>query len=341
MSNKYKYTRRIIGLIDHFPLYYRTFKEKYRQRLLIFLFFMVLSFIFWFIRALNEQYEDEITYAVKYTKLPPNKILVGELPDKLKLRVQAKGISIFTHKLSLKIRALRFNIESFALQESGNNSFYVPSSHIKEFITEELENIKIIDISPDTLFFRFTDLVTRKIAVKVNVQYFENILAKQYTFNGDITSEPDSIIVTGPLNILDTLKAILTESIILRNLTDTVIKTFNLNKINQVEYNKKKVKVIIPVDKFTETSVNSSLKLVNVPDSLILKTFPISVKITYRISLSNYEKITPEMLIPFVDYNNIGKTISSMLKVQLTDTPTYIYAIRIDPGSVDYLIEKQ
>ena len=302
---------------------------------------MVLSSIFWFIRALNESYDAEITYPIKYTKFPPDKMLIGELPNKLTLKVHATGINIFAHKIPLKIKALKFNIESFALQESGNNSFYILTKQIREYISEDLENMKVLSISPDTLFFRFTNVVTRKKAVKPVFQNFENILAKQYTLNGKISSIPESIIVTGPQALLDTMNEIFTEPIVLRNLTDTVTKNCNLQKVDQLEFNKKKVKVIIPVDKFTETSVICNIRPINVPDTLMLKTFPNTVKVIYRVSLSNYDKINSDVIIPFVDYNNIVKTLSSMLKVQLIDTPKYIYNIRLDPGNVEYLIEKQ
>ncbi len=340
MSNRYKYTRKLIGLIDQFPVYYKAFKEKYQHRMLIFLFFMVLSSIFWFIRALNEQYEAEITYPIKYTKFPPNKMLVGKLPDKLTLKVQATGINIFAHKFPLKIKALKFNIESFSLQESGNNSFYILTKQIKEYVSEDLENMKILNIYPDTLFFRFTNVVTRKIAVKADFQNFDYMLAKQYTLNGKISSIPDSIIATGPQLVLDTLKCVYTEPISLKNLTDTALKSYNLKKIDQLEFNKRKVKILIPVDKFTETSMTSTIYTINVPDTLNLKTFPNTAKVTYRVSLSNYDRVNTNMIQPFVDYTFIGKSISSMLKVQLIDTPQFIYDIRIDPGSVEYLIER-
>ena len=340
MSNRYKYTRKLISLIDQFPAYYKIFKEKYQRRVLVFLFFMVLSSIFWFIRALNEQYEAEITYPVKYTKFPPNKMVIGKLPDKLTLKVQATGINIFAHKFPLKIKALKFNIESFSLQESGNNSFYILTKQIKDYVSEDLENMKILDIYPDTLHFRFTNVVTRKIAVKADFQNINNILAKQYTLNGKISSIPDSIIATGPQLVLDTLKCVYTEQISLRNLTDSVLKSYNLQKVDQLEFNKKKVKILIPVDKFTETSVTRNITTINVPDTLTLKTFPNTTKVTYRVSLSRYDNVNTNMIEPYVDYSSIGKSISSMLKVQLVDTPRYIYDIRIEPGSVEYLIEK-
>lgn len=300
----------------------------------------MLSFIFWFIRSLNEIYQSEITYPVKYTQLPPDKILVGDLPGELRLRVEASGMTILARKLHLNVKALKFNIESFSLEESGNNSFYILTKQVREFVMDDLENMKILGISPDTLFFNFTSVVTKKIEVRPFIRSRDNLLAKQYALNGKISTSPDSIIATGPLTILDTLKYIITEPIEVANLTDSLIKTYNLEKSDQIEFNKRKIKVIIPVDKFTETIINSEIETRNVPDTLDLKTFPSSVRIIYRVTLSNYDKARSDILRPYVDFSDIDKTISSKLKVWLTDTPDYIYGIKIVPGSVEYLIEK-
>lgn len=262
------------------------------------------------------------------------------MTSQLRLRVEGSGMNILALKLHLNIKALKFNIESFSLQKSGNNSFYILTKQVREFVMEDLENIKILGISPDTLYFNFTSVVTKRVQVRPFIRSRENLLAKQYALNGRISTYPDSVIVTGPLTILDTLKSVVTEPVEVNYLTDSLVKSFSLQKIDQLEFNKKKINVIIPVDKFTETTVNSDIKTKNVPDTLDLKTFPTSVRIIYRVTLSHYDEVKPDVLKPYVDYQDIDKTISSKLTVWLTDTPEYIYGIKIVPASVEYLIEK-
>ncbi len=340
MNEESTYGKKLAAFLDRLPSIYTAFKEKYQQRLLLFLFFIFLSFIFWFIRALNEIYQSDITYPIRYTKFPADKILTGELPSHLRLRVEASGMNILAHKLHLNVKALKFNVESFSLQKSGNNSFYILTKHLKEYIVEDLENIRILGMSPDTLFFNFTSVETRMVEVRPSIKDLEDLFAKQYALNGIISTLPDSIIATGPFTVLDTLRFVTTEPVELNNLTDSVIKTYNIQKIDQLDFNKKKVKVIIPVDKFTETAFSSEIDLKNVPDTLVLKTFPNTVSIKYRVTLSNYDKVRPERLKPYVDYLDIEKTQSSKLQIWLTDTPAYIQGVKIIPGSVEYLIEK-
>ena len=307
--------------------------------MLVFLFFILLSSIFWFIRALNETYEAKITYPIKYTKLPDDKVLSGELPRKLTLTVEANGFKIIMHQLHLNINALRFNVESFSLREAKNNSFYILTNQVKDYLAEDLENVKILKISPDTLFFHFVDVVTRKVGIHVVMRFPENFLAKQYALNGSISAIPDSIIVTGPQSLTDTLQCIYTKPLELYGLTDSTIKSVNLVDLKHLNYNVDKVKVEIPVDKYTETSVTASIVPINVPDSLIMKTFPGTVRITYRITLSNYDKVTPASFTPVVNYNDISQSLGGNLKVFLPDTPKYVFDVKINPGNVDFINE--
>ena len=328
-----------MNLLDQLPERISTFRSKYQQKIFLFLFFVVLSTIFWIIRSLSEVYDAEIMYPVKYGDIPENKVLISEPPDRLKLKVRAVGRTILSHKYNFFLRPLKFNVSSYIMTTAGTDSCYVVTKIAREVLSQELGNMTILDISPDTLFFRFTGMVTRKAGIKHNIVNYPKIFARQYMLNGEISYIPDSIIVSGPNNIIDTLKNVYTEPISINNLKDSVEKSFLLKKIDQVAFSRKKVKMLLPVDKFTEQSYLATIKHLNVPDSVILKTFPGSVRITYTITISCYNKLEPGMLEPYVDYNDIESSMSTKLKVMLDDIPEFVHSLTLYPSSVEFLIE--
>lgn len=330
---------RLIDFIERFPSTLRKFKEKYQLRILFFLFFVFVSFILWFIRALNERYESEISYPVRYTQLPENKILAEKLPDNLLLKVEAPGLKILMRQLKFNINALRFNVESFSRSDTGKNSFYILTNQVKEYVEEDLEDIRILNISPDSIHFQFIDVVSRKKPVLVQLKNPDRLLSKQYALNGEIHTIPDSIDVKGPASVLDTLHFLFTLPVDLKNLNDSVIRNVQVQPVDQIEIGQTKIKIVIPVDKYTESSVTLPIVAINVPDTVYLKTFPASATITYSITMSNYEKVNSEMLMPYVNYFNVNNT-SNRLFVALIDTPVWIYNVRISPGMVDFIIER-
>jgi hypothetical protein len=72
-------------------------KIKRRRQLLIMLFCITIATALWFLRALENQYQTEITHPVQYINLPENYVLLQPLPRRLTLKVEGLGFSILRH----------------------------------------------------------------------------------------------------------------------------------------------------------------------------------------------------------------------------------------------------
>jgi hypothetical protein len=324
--------------------YYRLLadvRSPFHHKLITFLFFVVVSTCFWLVRSLGQQYETNVTYPVRYTDFPENKVLIGEIPQKLVLRVRASGFSILKCRLNLNILPLRFNVNSFAMNSSGKDTYVVITENIRDMLSEELDQVKILNISPDTLFFRLTDIVTRKVPVIPALKLHEHFYQKQFTQNGDIRVSPDSITVSGPDNVVKAIHYIYTEPVTFTNLTDTVVTDCKLNQVKSLTYSVQKVRVTIPVDRFTEVESNLSVQSINVPDSLSMIAIPGQVKVTYHICLSNYPQMLHNPLIPRINYKDINLTNSGRLTVFLADTPRVISNVRFNPHEIEFLITRK
>jgi hypothetical protein len=316
-------------------------RSVYHKNFITFLFFVLLSAIFWFFRSLSLNYEDVILYPVRYTNIPENKVLLNELPDKLSLRVKANGRKILLSKLNLNLIPIKFDVNSFITGNSSPDSLFILTNSIKDILASELEGVEIIKIEPDTLFFRFTTMEVRKVIVKAKYNDAVLMVAPQYMINGAIVIEPDSIIISGPGSILKKISCIFTEPLNVNNLSDTVTRICILEKQPGVTYSQKKVRIIIPVDKYTQAERFLPVVAANLPDSLSIKTFPERIKISYNVTLSNYEKIDTERIMPHVNYNDILHNPTIKLRVYLVDTPDQIDAIKFSPEKVEYLLTRQ
>ena len=324
----------------------RAVIRQLRQKYLVFLFFVALSSLAWFFRALSDTYVADLKYPVKYTNLPPNRILSQSPPDKLILRVSSDGYTILSNMLKYK-RPLRYNVNAFSLYSLSidSTSVYTLTHNARDLLSSELneksKNIQILDINPDTLFFNFTRVRKKRVPIVVRIKPDENLFQRQYMFNGEPYTIPDSIEVTGPSSLVDTLSKVFTRSLVLNNLSDTVVKNISLVKINRLEFRGKKVQVIIPVDEFTESEVKVPLKYRHVPDTLILKTFPNFVTVKYLVTLSNYDKVKDNLFAAYVDFNTIDLQVDSKMKVELNSLPPYIHNVKLSQRYVEFLIEKK
>jgi hypothetical protein len=324
--------------------YYRLLadvRSPFHHKLITFLFFVVVSTCFWFVRSLGEQYETNVTYPVRYTDFPENKVLIGDIPQKLVLRVRASGFSILKCRLNLNIIPLRFNVNSYAMNNSGKDTYVVITGNIRDMLSEELDQVKILSISPDTLFFRLSDIVTRKVPVMPALKIHDRFYQEQYTQNGDIQVLPDSITISGPDNIVNATHTIYTEPISFSNLADTVTTDSKLKPVKSLTYSVQKVKITIPVDRFTEVESTLPVQSVNVPDSLSMIAIPGQVKVTYHICLSNYPQMLHNPLLPRINYKDINLSHSGRLTVFLADTPGIISNVRFNPHAIEFLITRK
>jgi hypothetical protein len=328
----------------YFLKYYRLLadvRSPIHNKLITFLFFVLVSTGFWFVRSLGQQYETNVSYPVKYTDFPENKVLIGDIPQKLTLRVRASGFSILKCRLNLNIIPLRFNVNSYAMNNSGKDTYVVITGNIRDMLSEELDQIKILSISPDTLFFRLTDIITKKVPVMPALKLHERFYQKQFTQNGDIVVSPDSVTVSGPDNIVSSIHFIATQPLYFTNLTDTVTTYCKLEPVKSLTYSVQKVKVVLPVDRFTEVEDNFPVQTVNVPDSLTMIAIPGQVKVTYHICLSNYQQMLRNPLLPRINYKDIAAAHSGRLSVYLADTPRVISNVRVNPHEIEFLITRK
>lgn len=312
-----------------------------QRRLLTFIFFVFLSAVFWFARSMSEIYEEEVTYPVRYVNLPENKVLVGKAPDKLRLTVRAKGFSILRSKLNLNLVPLKFNISSFSLNSTGTDSFYIITETVKDILAAELDQVTILDIVPDTLFFSFTETAIKKVPVRPVLDLHDKFFQKQFMQNGNISTIPDSIIISGPGIVLRKINQVDTEPIHFNNLADTVEARFLLKPIDMVTFSQQQVQVAIPVDRFTEVEERVTVVPVNVPDSLNMIAIPGQVTITYLVCLSNYNKLSKNPPTPNIDYNTLQERQVTRLAVFLTDTPGIIRNVRFNPTEIEFLITRK
>jgi len=317
-------------------------KITMNKRLLIYSFFLLLSVIFWFITALSKDYITEISYPIRYIKMPEDKVLVSDMPDKLFLSVNTQGYTLLKHKLKSRLSPIPFDVNSFRLNRipgSDSNTFYILTSYAENRIQSQLSSdIELLDISPDSLIFKFAGEVNRQLPVRPR---YEITFDQQFMQVGNVELDPDSIIVSGPETILDTMTEVSTELEILRNVNKSIEFSASIPEVNKLEYNKDKVKISIPVEKYTEASVSIPVKYMNLPDSLEMKLFPREIRLTCKVGLSDYDNVAEHSFTAMVDYLEIEKNLGSKLQVELTTIPEYVQSVNFHPKSVEYIIERK
>jgi len=234
---------------------------------------------------------------------------------------------------------LEFNVNDMTsnrMLESRRNSYAFPAKQFLSELSYQMSNdLKIMSMNPDTLFFRFDKMGQKRVKVKpvVNVN-----LKKQYQISGNIIIAPDSVTVNGPQSTLDTLRFVATETQQYNAVSEPVQKQVNLKPVKGLFFEHQSVELNIPVEEYTEAQQSVPIVLDNQPSDVIVKLFPAKVKISFQVGLSRFSETHPEDFKLTVSYTDIQKG-KQRLKISAETVPAYIYDLKIIPEELEYLIE--
>jgi hypothetical protein len=327
------------GFLQKWPKVSEGNKLQFRKRVLLFSVFLLISASIWLLNALSKNYTSVIEYPLVYTDFPENKVFVGEMPAHLDLQINAHGYALLRYQMFRKPVPISFKVSAFNLNRGqDSSSAFIITRYLRDQIARQLPaELQLLEIKPDTLFFQFAGKVTRLVKIMPDFDYS---IEKQFTIRDDIKLTPDSVEVTGPDLILDTLSYVYTEHVVLgeldRNYTDRV----RLKKETDLTYNISRVNCSIELERYTELQVSVPVEVLNLPDSIMIQTFPSSIQLSCRVGLSKYDRIETYPFRAVVDYDKIDEHVST-LNVTIQNLPSYLLRYEFYPKTVEFLKSKR
>jgi YbbR domain-containing protein len=292
------------------------------------------------LNALSKSYTSEIDYPIVYSDFPEERVFVGDLPGHLDLLVNAHGYALLRYKTFRKPVPISFKVSAFNLNRPGQDSSraYILTRYLKDQVSRQLPSeLQLLEIKPDTLFFQFARSVTRMLKIKPD---FTFEMDRQFTTKEGIILEPDSVEVTGPDVVLDTLKVVSTVKTDIGLLTKDYRDKVKLLAIKGLEYNLTRVNCLIELEKFTEVQLSIPVEVINLPDSLLLQTFPSRIKLTCNVGLSKYDRMDRNLFRAVVDYSSIDEKTRE-LEVAIQNIPVYLLSYEYYPKTVEFLISRR
>jgi YbbR domain-containing protein len=310
--------------------------------IIVFAFFLFLSFVFWYLNSLNKEIESNIRYPVRYVNLPRERILEEDLPAHLDLYLKGAGYSVLKLRLSGNRAPVILDISSISYRRVTGSSamrYYIRTSSLIPKLSAQLRTeCTITAIKPDTLFFTFDRVISKEVPVIPDIRVLTD---RQYSISGFISSMPEKVKITGPKHIVDTVAGVRTKFRKFTGVNRTLKRNLSLKTAQEYTVSERKVTLTIPVQQFTEAQINVPVKILNCPDSVNLRIFPDAVTVKGLVSVTDYKKFRE---LPFDVVIDIAKTdlrTDKKLPVELRNVPPFINSIRVTPADVDFLIEKK
>jgi len=303
-----------------------------KKRDLVFLLFVLGTFMFWFLNKLSKEYTQEVTYSVVYEKLPNQFIFQEEPLRHLSLRVVSDGFYFFSN--AFRTNTLKISLENITKKEKY--SYFLSNENLKKQVRSVIQdNVRVLDVVEDLIEVKLGKKSFKKLPVVSNVEIQYH--AGYSSFSG-IQLIPDSIEISGPEMQVSKISKIELPAFVKGNVKEVINEYIDIINPNvpKIVFDKKSVQIKVEVEKITEKSLMVPVQIINSPSDDIV-VYPKKVKVTCQVRLSQFNMIQEKDFTVICDYNTRG---IKHIKTELLAMPSVVSSVKLRTNKVEYLILK-
>jgi hypothetical protein len=312
------------------------FKTISWKKILTFMFFVLLSSVFWMMQVYRQKYEATITIPVKYVNVPDSIVFEDELPATVYARIKDDGATLLRYYLIRRNDSLIVDVRDII---NNSQEKEIQGQNLEQLIRTKLfASTELISYSPSRMSYIYSLSHSKILSVIYNGSV---TLDAGYMLDGDLTTTPDSVMVYGSRAMLDTLYYAYTVSDTLTHVKSRKSIKIKINPIPGVKFVPDEVELNISVDEFTLKKVEVPVECVNLPNNLNIKFFPSSVTVPFYVGLKRFDNITSDNFRITIDYDDIKDLKDVSIPVQITESPDYIRTQIPIPAEVEYVLEQR
>ena len=305
-----------------------------RRRLSAFITCLVFAIFAWLFTTLSNPYKFTIKQVLTFRNAPQKRAFHPLQSDTVNAIVQGTGWQMLFSKFNEDKKVISVDLHTL-----DSKNFVVLSTQLKQINAKKDVEHEIIAINPDTLFFDFSNRIIKRVPIELvtAIKY-----QKQFAQSDDIAIMPKYVTISGPAEVLSKITTWKTDSIILNGANEDFNSRINLRGVKEGNLNivPKSVVVSIPIDEYTEKTIEVPVKLINNHNYYDVKVFPQKVKVTFTTSLNNYPDLNEDDFEAVADLELWRHNGYSVLPVKVTRSPSYSKVVKIEPQNIDFIIKK-
>ena len=294
----------------------------------VFLIFLILAISTSLVSKLTSIYEKNIVFRLTITDVPEDKVIYKKSHDSVELKVRGFGFSL--SKYYFKTPELKISAKK--LKELNNSFLWEQNQNFSDTKLNFDSSIELLTIFEDSIILYFDQYISQMKPIKLNVSI--NYESGYDSFKPNSISK-DSVIITGPKEILSKINYVETEYLNLSNVNSDVQIDLNLIKPNfdDIILNQTSVNFKLDADQYTEETLIVPVNIIGNSEDKF-NYFPKEITVKYFISVDEYKKTTPiDFRIECVFDQN--KTVLTPI---LTKKPDFIKNARLNSNQVQLII---
>lgn len=309
-------------------------RQSWKEALIFFL-FLLLALGFWILQSMNEEYETEMSIPVRFKDIPADVAFTQPPPEQITISIKDKGNVLLNYSLTRIFSPLDVVYKN-ALNNNG--LLVVPKQEIESHIQKQLLSSTVLNsYTPNRIEIQTSKKKQKQVPIVFNgvVTYNDG-----YGLAGKITLSPSAINIYSTQNILDSISEIRTNYFEIKNAKKSISRTLTLESVSGVTFDQQTVSISIPIEEFTEKTLDIPVVCTGIPHNFIVRTFPPSIKVNANIPLSKYKELTEDDFSIRVKYEDLEQHLSGSFPIELERSPDWIHAYGLVPDKIEFIIEQ-
>jgi len=270
--------------------------ENFRVKLVV----GALATFFWFAVVTENVYEYDVDIPIVAMNIPEGKTLATDLPETARVRFEGKGRALLN---------LLFNREARVELDISN----MRRRHTFE-LQRQMVNTRRVGVGltplqilyPDTVRVRLTDLLEKPVRVVSAVKIAPT---PGYTVVGPLLFSPDSVLISGPEEIIRAIDSVATEMKEFANIQQPVSARLALRQWPRLHFSTGTVEMTADVQKLIEVALQEiPVHVQNAPAHWRVTTVPSTLALTVEGGEKLLLNLKREDIVAYIDYGRIRET---------------------------------
>lgn len=306
------------------------FKSKSLRRFGIFL---LVAFLFLMLTKLSERYTQVIQFNIDLNGLDDEIVITQDSTHIIETIVQAKGYNLLPFVFNTK-NTLPINGKNQVTKNDKTLVFDVRAN--RHLLTKELGNqIEIISVKPDTLFFKYDVMATKQVPIQLSsdITYVPG-----YDVLNQLQLSQDSVKLIGSQSMLNTISRVVTNTLELKEVQSDINATIDLERLDKsILIVPSQIDVFGVVKRFTEDSFSIPVELINVPLGKDINYFPKTVDLIYYVSIDAYKELKASDFKVIADFNTLSNNDQRFLDLKIETKSKAVKNTKLNQDRIEFI----
>ena len=314
----------------------KTYKNRFKNsKLKAFIVFLFLASFFWVLTKFSKKEVGSVGVSIRYVHITKGFMLDDNTVADLSFNVNATRFEY----LGYVFKKPSINIDVSTYFNETTNTARVGGAALEKLILNQVVNDGFItQLSIPELNLNLQALSSKKVPVlgQLSVSYlvgFDALGAKQI--------KPDSVSITGPKQLLDTIFSVTTAPLQLSDISASFSEQIYIEPLpnSPVDISPKTVTLSQAVSEFSQKILMVPITMINQPLQGNFKLLPASIRVACNVPVAKFNEITSEDFTIICDYNTRDIEDNFMIP-EIENMPANITGVEMETKKIDLLIFK-